>query len=128
MVKTKTYWFGGFCPPGPALSNQKHRQGAEFMLETKATDLVPLPRFNGFACVIVDLSLAPASLKEEFKTENRSKRVLCTYVCGRYGGKNAQVLEDEEKAFTFGLEVLDKTLLENKEKSIALKVSVSSIN
>ena len=117
MVKTKTYWLGGFCPPGPALSNQKHRQGAEFMLETKATDLVPLPRFNGFACVIVDLSLAPASLKEEFKTENRSKRVQCTYVSGRYGGKNAQVLEDEEKAFMFGLEVLDKTLFEDEEQS-----------
>jgi hypothetical protein len=76
---------------------------------------------------MVDLSLAPASLKEEFKTEIRSMRVLCTYVSGRYGGKNAEVQEDDEKAFMFCLEVLDKTLLENKEKSIISDVPETCI-
>jgi len=127
MVKTKTFWLGGFCPPDRSLRNLKHPQGAEFLLVTQETHLIRLPRFNGFACLMVDLSLAPASLKEEFKTEIRSMRVLCTYVSGRYGGKNAEVQEDDEKAFMFCLEVLDKTLLENKEKSIISDVPETCI-
>jgi hypothetical protein len=124
LVKTRTFWVGGFCSPGPARSLPKHAQGTEFFFKTKATDLILLPRFNGFACVLINISKAPDSLKARFKPEHRSGSVKCTYVSGLYAkGVSAVVPAEEaaelhkvvENAFTFELEVVDISLLANRE-------------
>jgi hypothetical protein len=125
LVKTRTFWLGGFCSPGPALSLHKHSQGTELFLKTKAADLTPLPRFNGFACTKINIANAPDSLKARFKPEHRSGSVKCTYVSGLYvkgvsavvpAEEAAGVQKDAENAFLFQFEVLDIGYLANKEE------------
>ena len=124
-MKTRTLWLGGFCSPGPARSLPKHSQGTEFFFKTEATKLILLPRFNGFACVAINISNAPDSLKAKFKPEHRSGSAKCTYVSGLYVKGVSAVVPAEvaaevhkvvENAFSFELEVVDTCLLANKEE------------